>query len=75
MFDQYSHEDRLNTKNWSHYNFYNAVFQPNNQSVMSFIHPIWKSGKRDTLSPKLMEEFLRIFQFQFQGFLVSYGDF
>ncbi len=45
LFDQYSHEDRLITKDWAHYNFYNAVFQPNNMSVeelhSSYLE-IWK---------------------------------
>ncbi len=45
LFDQYNHEGRLITKDWAHYNFYNAVFQPNNMSVeelhSSYLE-IWK---------------------------------
>ena len=33
LFDQYSRENRIFTKDWSHYNFCNAVFYPKNMSV------------------------------------------
>lgn len=45
LFDQYSRENRILTKNWSHYNFRNAVFQPKNMNVdelHSLYLKIWK---------------------------------
>jgi len=45
LFDQYSRENRILTRDWSRYNFFNAVFQPRNMSVEelhSTYLEIWK---------------------------------
>jgi len=77
IFDQYSRENRILTKDWSLYNTYNAVFQPKNMSVdelhSSFME-IWKEIHSASKTFKRVFKNLPVPVSRLPGFLWRFVD-